>query len=127
MDQMHIDFTPGLMETFPDLDALIVNSAHTCGRPMKHLAADMEWSPSELSRRLSGELPFPANRLDDWIAATGDKRIPQWFALKHLGDPADAAQRALRAIAAMAPTFIALAQVAGISSQLPAPAAKARR
>lgn len=115
--QVPIDFTPGLLEQYPDFMDCVRASLSNCGRAHKNVAADMDWSPSELTRRLVDDpkdVPFRLRDLPALVRATGDNRPIQWLALAFLADPETAQQRALRDLAALAPMFAALAASAGI-------------
>lgn len=48
--QLEIDFTPGLTEQFPHFLDCVKASVYGCGKPFKVVAAEVEMSPSELSR-----------------------------------------------------------------------------
>lgn len=119
MNQVPIDFSPGLLEQYPEFMACVRASVNNCGRADKAIAADMDWAPSELTRRLVDnpqDLRFPLSKLPDLIAATGDTRPIQWLALKFMVDPASASQRALRDLASLAPMFMRLAEQAGVTA-----------
>lgn len=71
--QLSLDFD---VKRFASLHEAIRHSVYGSGRQMKHIAADLDMSPSELSRKLAGNpndpVHFPAHRLDALIRATGD-------------------------------------------------------
>lgn len=118
MNQIPMDFTPGLLEQFPEFMDCVRASVNGCGRQLKAVAADMDMSSTELNRRLvdnPADWRFPVALLPKLIQATGDTRPAQWLALKFMADPATAEQRALRDLAALAPMFNALANVAGLT------------
>jgi hypothetical protein len=117
-DQLSIDFAPGLLEQYESLMECVRATAFSCGKQAKAIAADLDMSPSEFSRRLSddpADLPFRVRDLEAFIESTQDTRPIQWLVLKYLADPASSSQRALRDLAALAPTFLALANAAGIT------------
>jgi hypothetical protein len=116
MAQLAIDFAPGLLEQFPEWMDAVRASVYRCGKPFKAIAADCDMSVSELSRRLApqGDLPFPLDKLPRLIESTGDTLPVQWLLLSFMGDPTTASERALRDVAALAPTLIKLAQTAGL-------------
>jgi len=123
--QMPIEFTPGLLEQFPEFMDCLRASVYGCGRPFKAVAADMDMSQTELTRRLTDapdDLPFRLRDLPRLIRATEDTRPAQWLAASFLADPETAQQRAMRDLAALAPMFAALAANAGIT-----PPGKGRR
>lgn len=114
--QLPIDFTPGLLEQFEGVTD-VVRAVHTnCGKRAKVVAADMDLSPSELSRRVADDpkdLPFRLRDLERFVESTGDTRPIQYLALKYLcGDTST--ERALQDLAKIAPVFIELATKAGL-------------
>lgn len=96
MEQFEIDFEAGLTERFPDFRDCLQASVSGCGRQMKAVAADLDMSPSELSRKLAHNpndpVHFPACRIPDLIAATGDLSPVYWLVEKFCDD-ADAKKR----------------------------------
>jgi hypothetical protein len=116
--QFSIDFAPGLLEQYADFMDVVRAAATNCGRQHKAVAADMDMSPSELSRRLHddpADLPFRARDLETFLDATHDTRPIQWLVLKYLSDPDSSSQSAMRELAKLAPTFVALANAAGLT------------
>lgn len=83
MQQFDLDFDGGLTDRFPDFRECIQASVHGCGRQMKAVAADLDMSPSELTRKLSHNpndpVHFPVCRLPDLIKATGDLSPIYWL------------------------------------------------
>jgi len=57
--QMTLDFEPGLIERFPTLLDCIRTGAYTNRNPLKTIAADMDMSQSDLSRKLAGNPDDP--------------------------------------------------------------------
>lgn len=93
MEQFELDFEGGLTTRFPSFRECVSASVSGCGRQLKAIAADLDMSPSELSRKLSDqEIHFPAHRLPDLIAATGDLTPVYWLVEKFCED-ADAKKR----------------------------------
>lgn len=125
--QISIDFAPGVLEQYETLLECMRADALNCGRMQKAIAADMDMSPSELTRRLNDapELPFRVRDLEAFLRATGGKRTLQYLVQKYLAPEESAQERAVRDLAKLAPTFIALAHAAGLTA--PSQAAKARR
>lgn len=83
MRQMQIDFEPGLTELFPEFRDVVHGSVYGCGRAFKAVAADLDMSPSELSRKLANNpndpVHFPLDRLPELLRATGDLRPVYWL------------------------------------------------
>lgn len=120
--QIAMEFIPGLLEQFPDFMDCVRASVHNCGRPFKAVAADIDMSVSELSRRLAPrglddkkDIELPLRLLPSLVKATGDTRPVQWLALAFLADPSTQVDRALRDLAALAPVFMQLAATAGLT------------
>lgn len=126
--QIPLSFPAGLLEQFPEFMDCVRDSVYGCGRPFKQVAADMDMSASELSRRLNDDpkdLPFQLRRLPDLMEATRDTRPAQWLALKYLADAQSTTSHAMRELAALVPTLTTLINNAGLVTS--APARKGRR
>lgn len=86
MQQVDLNFEGGLTDQFPEFGDCLKASVYSCGRPLKAIAADLDMSASELSRKLAQNpndlVHFPAQRLAELIAATGDLRPIYWLAEK---------------------------------------------
>jgi hypothetical protein len=83
MRQVEINFEAGLTEQFPAFRDVVKAAVYGCGRPFKAVAADLDMTSSELSRKL-GDNPndpvhFPLHLLPELIRATGDKRPVYWL------------------------------------------------
>lgn len=107
MNQLMIDFQQGLVEQFPEWGDMIRESVYGCGKPFKVIAADMDMSSSELSRRLSvsDDLPLHALDLPRLIQATGDKRPVYWLIEYLLEDPESKRKRAIDELSRMLPAI----------------------
>ena len=110
--QIALDFDPGLREQFPRFMDCVRASVYRCGRPFKAIAADLNMSSSELSRRLSENpsdpIPFHLEDLPALMRSTGSTLPAQWLVLEFLNDP-DAARRAAEAeLAQLLPKISAL-------------------
>jgi hypothetical protein len=96
---MQIDFQPGLIEQFPEFRDVVRASVYSCGRAFKAVAADLDMSVSELSRKLSDNqadpVHFPLPRLPELINATGDLRPVYWLIETFLEDPDAKKQRVI--------------------------------
>lgn len=116
MRQFEINFEAGLVEQFPEFRDVIKASVYSCGRAFKAVAADLDMSVSELSRKLAENpndpVHFPLHRLPDLVRATGDKRPIYWLIEHFLEDPAHRRQHALSKIEALLPELQALVKSA---------------
>jgi hypothetical protein len=89
--QLQIDFQGGLTQQFPEFRDVVRASVYACGRPFKAVAADLDMSVSELSRKLADNpadpVHFPLPRLPELLAATGDLRPVYWLIESFMEDP----------------------------------------
>ena len=78
MRQLSLTLEAGLLQQFPEFRDVVRASVYSCGRPFKQIAADLDMSLSELSRKLSENpadpVHFPLTRLPELVRATGDAR-----------------------------------------------------
>lgn len=97
--QLQIDFEGGLVQRFPEFRDVVRASVYSCPRALKQVAADLDMTSSELSRKLS-ETPqdpvhFPLSRLPALLAATGDLRPLYWLIETYLEDDSTKKQRVI--------------------------------
>lgn len=117
MRQVEINFEAGLTDQFPAFRDVVKAAVYGCGRPFKAVAADLDMTSSELSRKL-GDNPndpvhFPLHLLPELIRATGDKRPVYWLVESFLEDPAAKRARAVAQLADLLPQLTALMKAAG--------------
>jgi len=118
--QASFDFTPGLTVQFPRLRDVLCAAVYGSRSGLKGAAADLDVSPSELSRMLNREQDDP-RKLDvedmvALIASTGDTRPVQWLIERFLRDPAQQRAMAAAQIAQVLPALIELAREAGVAT-----------
>lgn len=118
--QTSFDFTPGLTVQFPRLRDVLAACVYGSRVGLKGVAAELDVSPSELSRMLNREQDDP-RRLDvddmvRMVAATGDTRPVQWLIEKFMRDPAQQRAMAATQLAQILPAVLELAHQAGVSS-----------
>lgn len=108
--QLEISFEAGLLDQFPSFHDCVRASVYGCGQRFKVIAAELDLSPSKLSRMLAeqGDLNFPLDLLPDLIAATGDKRPIYWLVEKFLEDTDARRDRALQALERLMPEITSL-------------------
>lgn len=112
--QIEIDFEAGLTKRYSTLMEVVNASVRGCGRNMKAVAADMDLSNSDLSRKLAENRDdtrrLQVGELESLIEACGDagKDIVYWMVEKYLEDPARRRDRALDMLTEMAPVFMDL-------------------
>lgn len=93
MEQITINFEAGPVESYGTCREYIASLVHKQGRPQKAIAADMDYSPSDLTRKLS-QSPSDSRRftLDDlelFIKITQDVRPVYYLVEKYLATPKD--------------------------------------
>ncbi len=103
--QLGLDIDTGILEQFPDFRDAVRASVYSCGRAFKAVAADLDMSVSELSRKLSDNpndpVHFPYHRLPDLIRATGDVRPVHWLVAAFLESREAKKQRAIDQLPAL--------------------------
>jgi len=98
--QMTLNFEPSLPDRFPTLRAYVAHRTAVGAKLAKVIAADMDMSPSLLSRKLNPP-DGDTNRLnlDDlegWCASTGDvAAVIEYLAAKFMDSPAARRERTL--------------------------------
>lgn len=129
MSQQRLDFTPPLTAQFPRLRDVLVAVVYGSRAGLHGVAADLDVSPSELSRMLNRDQDDPRKLdVDDFVRiveSTGDQRPLQWLAEKFTRDPERVRADATAQLAAMLPMIGALIEQAGGVD--PIVARKARR
>lgn len=114
---MTVDFPPGLAERHATALDCVRECVYTSRQPQKAIAANMDLSPSELSRKLSHNPDDPRRfTLDDlerFIAATGDVTPIYYLIEKYIEDADLRQRRALSELANLAPQLAALIKQAG--------------
>lgn len=112
MRQLSLTLENGLLQQFPEFRDVVRASVYSCGRPFKAIAADMDMSLSELSRKLaensSDPVHFPLTRLPDLVRATGDTRPIMWMVETFLDDPNTRREHALDRLNQLLPEIAAL-------------------
>lgn len=89
MSQYTLNFEPALPERFPTLRAFVAHRSAVVSKPCKAQAADMDLSPSTLSRKLhpaEGDTQrFNCDDLEAWLHSTGDAAaVVEYLAAKFL-------------------------------------------
>jgi len=114
--QVELQLQPGLVDQFPDFRDVVKASVYSCGRAFKSIAADMDMSVSELSRKLndnpSDPVNFPLHRLPELIKATSDMRPIYWLVEKFMEDAETKRKRAILELSAALPQIMQLVKEA---------------
>lgn len=110
--QLAFDFDPGLTERYTSLLDCVRACAYASPRPLKAIAADMDLPLSTLSRKLSAHPDDPRHLtvedLESFLQATGDVTPIKYLVARYLQSADDRRQRALDALAALAPAITEL-------------------
>jgi len=118
--QLTLDFQPGLTELYGSALECVRARVHQLGRPLKSIAADMDMSQSELSRKLADNpndtRTFTLHDLERYVRATGDTVPVLYLAQQYCADPQARQREALGVLAGMVPQLQALIKAAGVST-----------
>lgn len=110
--QVELPLEQSLVDQFPEFRDAVRASVYSCGRAFKSVAADLDMSVSELSRKLNDNpndpVHFPVHRLPELIRATGDLRPVYWLVEKFIEDDEEKTKRAIREISEMMPRMAQL-------------------
>lgn len=110
--QLELNFEAGLLDRFPAFKDVLRASIYGCGRPFKHVAADLDMTASKLSRMLADnpndKINPPADRLDEILESTGDLRPVYWLIERFLEDQDIKRKRALDEVVALLPQLESL-------------------
>lgn len=84
-NQLTLNFDAGLTDCFSTCREVVQARVHQQGRPQKAIAADMDYSPSTLSRKLA-QSPNDSQKLtlddlESYMTVTGDKQ-PLYFLIE---------------------------------------------
>lgn len=114
--QLTLNFEPALPERFRTLRDFIAHRVQVQAKPAKTIAADMDMSPSTLSRKLSpgdGDTQrFNLDDLEHYIAVTGDTGAIEYLAAKFLCSDQSRKVRALARVETLS------AELAGLVAAL---------
>lgn len=121
MDQLTINFEPGLRERYPTIYHVLRAMAERSGRALKAIAADLDMSSSELSRRLNADQNENDTRvfdilfLDVFMKATKSTLVIEWLAEGHMdqANPERQRNRAVSELSRLLPRVAELLALAG--------------
>lgn len=86
--QLTLNFDAGLIESYASCREFIAARVHQLGRAQKSIAADMDYSPSDLSRKLAqspdDSRRFTLDDLEKYLAVTADKKPLFYLIEKYL-------------------------------------------
>lgn len=105
--QLTLSFEPSLPERFPTLRAYVAHRTPLLAKSAKVIAADMDMSPSTLSRKLNpseGDTQrFNLDDLEAFLESTGDApAVIEYLAAKYMDSPDARKARALTKVERLA-------------------------
>lgn len=112
--QHTLNFDPGLAERWRSLKACVRERIYGHAKPLKSIAADMDYSESDLSRKL-GDNPndprnFTCDDLEAYIQNTGDTTPILYLVEKYAVNPEAKRAFAAAELAKALPEILALAK-----------------
>jgi hypothetical protein len=117
-NQMTLNFEPGITERHKSCLDVVQEGALRHRNPLKTIAADMDMSPSDLSRKLSDNpndpRKFTLTDLEAYIRATGDMNPIYYLVEKYLADDEIRQRRALGELTKQLPQLMAALKQLGV-------------
>lgn len=105
--QLTLNFESGAVEIYASCREYVAARVHQMGRPQKTIAADMDYSPSDLSRKLSqnpdDSRRFTLDDLERYVQVTGDREPIYYLVERYLmegDDDIEALERKLEKLRA---------------------------
>lgn len=118
--QLQIDFEGTILDQHPVFMDCVRASVYGSRRAFKAIAADLDMSVSELSRKLADNpndpVHFPVDRLPELIVASGDPLPIYWLIAKLLRDPDEQFASDMQKLARMIPEIEATLNRLGVKS-----------
>lgn len=91
--QLTLNLDAKLVESYGTCREYVAARVHQQGRPQKAIAADMDYSPSDLSRKLAqnpeDSRRFTLDDLERYVVVTGDTNPILYLVEKYLADAGD--------------------------------------
>jgi hypothetical protein len=125
--QFSLDFEPGITVRFRALEDVLLHVVLTSRVGPEGVAARLDMSPSELTRRLNahtlakeGDVSNRPLRVSDLVGIVTETENPMpihWLVEKFLGDPEAQRTAAMQQLAMLTPILVSLVEQAGV--QLP--------
>jgi hypothetical protein len=117
--QHTLNFEPGMSERWTSLKACVRERVYAHTKPLKTIAADMDLSQSELSRKLADnpgdQRNLSCDDLEAYIAKSGDVTPIFYLIEKYAVDPEMKRAYAAAELAKALPGILALAKQLGVS------------
>lgn len=116
---VQLDVPDGISDRFSNALEVVRAGAYSNRKPLKTIAADMDVSPSDLSRKLANNPDDPRRftllDLEAYMRSTGDVQPILYLVQKFCTDPQAKQREALAALAQLAPQLQALLKQAGVA------------
>lgn len=121
--QFSLDFQSGLTTQFPEYEDCVNHVVYSSRKGLNGVAADLDMSPSELSKRINrngkgddspDNRPLRARDVMRIMDSTRDYRPIYWQIEKYLRDPAARQEQAINQLAQMLPGLTELVREAGV-------------
>lgn len=120
-NQLTLELQPGLLQRYTTLRQCVYHTALNYSRGIKALAADLDLSESELTRRLNPSEADPrscdVNLMVAVIEKTNDLMPLQWMMARFLRDEDTRRAAAIEQLAQVAPLILTLLADAGVGPQ----------
>lgn len=117
--RVQLEIPDGLAERYSTALEVVRAGAYSNRKPLKTIAADMDVSPSDLSRKLANNPDDPRRftllDLESYVTSTGDIQPVFYLVQKFCTDPQAKQRDALAALAKLAPQIQALLKQAGVA------------
>jgi hypothetical protein len=88
MEQITLNYDAGLVESYPTCREYTASRVHSQGRAQKSIAADMDYSPSHLTRKFAqspdDSMRLTVDDLEKFIEVTGDTSPVIYLVEKYL-------------------------------------------
>jgi hypothetical protein len=88
LKQLTINYDATIVDGYSTCREYVASQVHRQGRPQKAIAADMDYSPSQLSRKCAqspdDSMRFTLDDLETFIEVTGDTSPVTYLAVKYM-------------------------------------------
>ena len=120
--QLALDFTPGLTAQHRSITSITAATVYNARGGLSSVAADLDTSPSDLSRRLNGadsadNRPLTVEQFVSILRSTRDYRPIYWLIEEFLQDPDARRTQAIEQLAALAPVIERLVEQSGVPTK----------
>jgi hypothetical protein len=116
--QLSFDLEPGLVARFPQWEDVIAAAVYGSRKGLNGIAAELDMSPSELTRRLNRNSdesrPLRVHDAVRIVDATGDLRPVYWLVERFLQTDSVRREQAISQIATLLPVLTELVAQAGV-------------